>query len=186
MFSVLNRPIDSRILPVSPYPSVSEGHFFNSLPRTPWSVVARLRLSRATPKSSPSIMLACCAIAFLALMGCGGSDSNSNGPVSPGLTAITVIPAYSSIALGSNLQFQALGTYSDGSTKDLTASADWSSSNERMASISSLGVITPLATGGGTIGAAFGGLRGSTLVAITPSASTRLVWFALTMQVRTC
>jgi len=79
--------------------------------------------------------------------------------------------------LGSNVQFKATGTYNDGSTKDLTPSVDWSSSNEHMASIGASGLVTPLATGGATIKAASGGVSSSTMVAITPSASAQLVWF---------
>lgn len=136
-----------------------------------------LRLSLITQSCSLSATLACYAIILLGSIGCGGGGSSGNGPISPGLTAINVTPAYSSIALGSELQFHAQGTYSDGSMKDLTLSAEWSSSNEHMASIDASGVATPLATGGATISAAFGGVSGSTQLAITPAASARLVWF---------
>ena len=133
---------------------------------------------RTVPTPTLSIMLACYTIVFLGSIGCGGGGSTSSGPVSPALTAITVTPAYSSIPLGSNLQFRAKGAYSDGTTKELTLSADWSSSNNHMASVNASGMATPLSTGGVTISAAFGGVSGSTLLAITPSDSARLVWFA--------
>ncbi len=79
--------------------------------------------------------------------------------------------------LGRTLQFKATGGYADGGTKDLTQSADWSSSNELMATIDTSGLGHPLATGGVTISAAQGGVTGSTLLAVTPDASARLVWF---------
>ena len=47
---------------------------------------------------------------------------------SAGLVSIAVTPANPSIALGTNQQFTATGTYTDGSTLNLTGSVTWSSS----------------------------------------------------------
>jgi Big-like domain-containing protein len=79
--------------------------------------------------------------------------------------------------LGKTVQFTATGTYSDGSSGDVTTSVNWSSSNEAMISIESLGVATPHATGGVTITATLEGVSSSTMLAVTPPASARLVWF---------
>lgn len=137
----------------------------------------RLSLWRRTPRSTLSAALACCAIVLLVSVGCGGGGGSSGGQVSPVLAAVSVTPAYSSTALGSNVQFHAQGTYSDGSTKDLTPSVEWSSSNEHMANIDNLGLATASAIGGVTIKAASNGVSGSTMLAVTPSASAPLVWF---------
>ena len=136
----------------------------------------KLNLSRIPPRSTLSATIACYAIVFWGSNGCGGG-SNSNEPVSPALTAITVSPTYSSIELGNNLQFHAQGSYSNGSTKDLSTSVEWSSSNEHMASIGTLGLATASATGGVTIKATSNGVSGSTMLAITPNVSAQLVWF---------
>jgi Beta-1,3-glucanase/Bacterial Ig-like domain (group 2) len=54
----------------------------------------------------------------------------------PTLVSIAVTPAAASVAAGATQQFVATGTYSDHSTKTLTTSVMWSSSNAAVASIS--------------------------------------------------
>ena len=121
--------------------------------------------------------ITCLTSLFLILLITACGRGGSSGPVTPAPVTIKVSPAFSSVMLGNDLQFEATGNYNDGSTKDLTLSVEWSSSNERMATIGNSGVATPLATGGVTISAALGGVTGSTLLAITGNASARLVWF---------
>ena len=60
------------------------------------------------------------------------------------LQSIAVSPASPSIAAGGTQQFTATGTYSDNSTKTITASVTWKSSNAAFATI---GATTGLATG---------------------------------------
>jgi uncharacterized protein YjdB len=60
------------------------------------------------------------------------------------LQSIAVTPASPSIGIGSSLQFTATGTYSDNSTRNITASVTWASSNPLFATI---GTATGLATG---------------------------------------
>ena len=60
------------------------------------------------------------------------------------LQSIAVTPANPSINQSQTQQFAATGTYSDGSTKDITTSVSWTSSNT---SVASIGVNTGLATG---------------------------------------
>jgi len=69
--------------------------------------------------------------------GCGGSSANS-------LSKIAVSPLEGSVGVGASQQLMATGTYSNGSTQDLTASAAWSSSSTSVATITSPG---GLATG---------------------------------------
>ena len=58
-------------------------------------------------------------------------------------------------------QFTATGTYSDGSTHDLTSSVTWSSSVLDVATINRVGVATAFAVGQTTIEAALGAINGS-------------------------
>ncbi|MFO1055093.1 MAG: Ig-like domain-containing protein [Planctomycetota bacterium] len=71
------------------------------------------------------------------------------------LVSIAVTPANPTVALGSNQQFTATGTYSDNSTQDLTASVTWSSSSTSVATIAntvgSEGLATSVAMGSTTI-----------------------------------
>lgn len=74
-------------------------------------------------------------IVFLSagLGGCGGG-----APQAPTvrLTSLTVSPSTGSYQLPATAQFAATGRYSDGSSKDLTQSVTWSSSNTSVAAIS--------------------------------------------------
>ncbi len=89
------------------------------------------------------------------------------------LVSIAVTPADQSIAKGTNLQYTATGTYTDGSTQDLTATVSWSSMTTAVASISSAAGSEGLAhaEGAGTtmIGAASGLVSGSTTLTVTPA-----------------
>ena len=99
----------------------------------------------------------------------------TQGPVSasttlivtaPALTAITVTPANPTIAKGSSQQFTATGTYSDGSTADLTTSVIWWSSNTNVAPITTGGSATGNARGHAKISAAYGPVTGSTTLTV--------------------
>ncbi len=89
------------------------------------------------------------------------------------LVSIAVTPGNPSIALGTTQQFTATGTYSDGSTQDLTASAYWASSALNVATISDSAPTIGLATGTGvgstTITATSGSVSGTSTLAITPA-----------------
>ncbi len=85
------------------------------------------------------------------------------------LVSITVNPPGPSIALGTTQQFTATGTFTDGSTQDLTTSATWGSSNTLVATVSSSALGTSLATGTATFTATVGGTSGSTPLTVTPA-----------------
>lgn len=67
----------------------------------------------------------------------------SNVPPAPTLVSIAVTPGSPSINVGASQGFTATGTYSDGSTQPLTASATWASSNTTNATLGTLGVTQP-------------------------------------------
>jgi len=111
-------------------------------------------------------------ISVLILGGCSGSPS---APPPVTLTSIAVTPANAIVALGTNQAFTATGMYSDGSTKDLTATVAWSSSATSVAVINNspgrVGVANPRATGTTTITATSGtthGFTGLTVFALIP------------------
>jgi Big-like domain-containing protein len=126
-----------------------------------------------TDRSGVRAALAAYATITFIWTSCGGGASSPQVAIS----SIQVTPAYQSVMLGKTMQFTATGTYTDGSLKDITASVDWTSSNEAMVTLDSSGVATPHATGGVTVTATLGGTSGQTLVAVTPAAGARLVWF---------
>ena len=84
------------------------------------------------------------------------------------LQSIAVTPANPSIAKGLTQQFTATGTYSDGSTQNLTTQVTWASATTSVATITSGGLATGVATGTSTISATLGGITGSTVLTVTP------------------
>lgn len=65
------------------------------------------------------------------------------------LTAIQLTPSESEVPIGKKVQMKAIGSYSDDTTLelDLTGSAEWTSKNPNIASVNSLGVVTPISEG---------------------------------------
>ena len=87
------------------------------------------------------------------------------GPA-PTLTSIAVTPVNSTIERGVTQQFTATGTYSDGSTQDLSNQATWTSSNTGVATINTGGLATGVAAGTTTISATLAGVSGNTVLAV--------------------
>jgi hypothetical protein len=96
-----------------------------------------------------------------------------NGSVT--LVSITLSPQNPTISLGATQQFTATGNYSDGSSKDITASVTWASSVSTVASISntagSNGLATSVAVGSTTISATLGTTTSSTTLTVGPVAT---------------
>ena len=83
------------------------------------------------------------------------------------LSSIAVTPANPSISDGTSQQFTATGTYSDGSTQNLTNLVSWSSSNPADL-ISASGLAAANGVGASTIQATSSGVNGSTTLTVTP------------------
>lgn len=83
------------------------------------------------------------------------------------LKSIAVSPSSRSIAAGTSLQFTALGTYSDGSTQNITPAVAWASSDTSVATInSSSGLATGVAFGSTSITATQGAAGSPISIAI--------------------
>jgi 6-phosphogluconolactonase (cycloisomerase 2 family) len=88
----------------------------------------------------------------------------------PTLQSISVSPSDSTIAIGAAQQFSATGTYSNGTTQNLTSSATWESSETTVASVSSAGLANADAIGTTTLTATMGSVVGTTqLTVVNPS-----------------
>src|SRR5689334_1863129 len=72
----------------------------------------------------------------LTTLGLGGCTSGSR----LALSSLKVTPANASVTEGSQQQFTATGTFSDGSTQDLTKNVRWSSSDNSAVTIDSSGL----------------------------------------------
>src|SRR4029077_18246616 len=86
--------------------------------------------------------------------------------VNPTLSSLTIGPQDQTITTAQTLQMSATGTYSDGSTQDLTGKVNWSSDTTSCANVNSAGVVIPVKTITGictaTISAASGTVSAAT------------------------
>ena len=100
------------------------------------------------------------------------------------LSSIAVTPANpENLELSSSLQFRAIGTYSDDSTKDITSQVTWASSDTAIATISPTGLASSLAVGSTNITAALSDITSPpamllvailSSIAVNPSAPSNL------------
>ena len=96
-------------------------------------------------------------VAVLAILGALTACGDAHLPL---LTSIQVTPANSTIDIGQAQQFTAVGTFSDGSSKDVTNLVTWSSSNTSVATISASGLALGQAKGSSMISALFNTVDG--------------------------
>ncbi|WP_158502321.1 kelch repeat-containing protein [Vitiosangium sp. GDMCC 1.1324] len=102
------------------------------------------------------------------LGGVSGTAQFTITPPPPVLTSIKLTPATASVLSGSTQQFTAQGSYSDGTTVDVTNSATWTTSNTAIATVSSTGLGTGVAAGGPvTITATLGDVSGTAQLSVT-------------------
>jgi trimeric autotransporter adhesin len=100
-----------------------------------------------------------------------GVSGNTTLTVGTGtLVSLAISPAAPTASAGTAQQFAATGTFSDGTTQDITLNAHWSSSHATVATVANAPSVAGLAkcVGAGTssIGANSGGITGSTLLTV--------------------
>ncbi|MGA8223136.1 MAG: Ig-like domain-containing protein [Candidatus Acidiferrales bacterium] len=102
--------------------------------------------------------------------------TSNNGVVGSAMLQVTVATVVSIGVTGANFlipkgrseQFTATGTFTDGSTQDLTALVTWSSTNTSVATITAGGLATAAGNGMTTIQATLGDLQGSFNLNVMP------------------
>jgi Bacterial Ig-like domain (group 2) len=112
--------------------------------------------------------------AFLCLIGLAGVGCRGFF-VNPTLTSITISPASPNLQVGGTLQLTATGNNDDGSTKNVTSSATWSSSDATRVTVSSTGLVKGIAnssTTGVTITATSGTVSGTDTVTVGQTQQT--------------
>jgi len=110
------------------------------------------------------------------------TGSTTLNVTSAALLSLAIAPANPAIALGTGQQFTAAGTYTDGSTQDLTGTASWSSDAVSTATINSAGLAQSTGTGTANVTAAVGTVSSSTQLTVTAAA---LVSIAISPPVAT-
>jgi uncharacterized repeat protein (TIGR03803 family) len=103
----------------------------------------------------PLLLLAACG---------GGGGSNSN---SASLQAIAITPTNPGQQLGKTRQLIAMGAYSDGTMRDVSSTATWSSSTTSVATVNAAGLVSTVAIGSSTITATLNGVHGSATMMVT-------------------
>jgi len=101
------------------------------------------------------------------LQGCGGGPSDPPPVV---LRSISVSPSAPQLALGVTQQFTANGTFSDGTTRDVSSQATWSSSSSAVATVTSSGLAKAVGVGSAQIQASSNSVSGSTTLQVTSAA----------------
>lgn len=87
------------------------------------------------------------------------------------LTSMDITPGSGSYQVGTSLQFTATGYYGDGSSKEITQSVNWSSSNTSVATVSnssgSQGMVTMVGSGSASIVATLGSVQASASASVS-------------------
>ena len=114
----------------------------------------------------PVVGIAISILLVLAVAGCKDKSADSALGGSPSLSALSITPANPVIPSGSSQNFTATGTYSDATTRVITTSVTWSSSNPAVATVSGEGLAQSVAAGTAVITASLGNVSGTTTVTV--------------------
>lgn len=113
--------------------------------------------------------LALAVFVCVGIVGCGGSGkrstTSSSSNSSSTLTSVSVTGA-NTVAAGLTLQLAASGTYSDGTSSDVSSQVTWKTSDATVASISAAGLLTAVKQGSVTVTATVGAVTGSASITV--------------------
>ena len=125
------------------------------------------------------LLAGCSGVGTKSLSSGSGQPGSGGQPVSASLTGLSVTPNAASIAATSTVTLHAMGSYSDGTSKDLSSSATWTSSDSKIAAVSTVGVVTGVASGAATIAAKSGAFTSSAAITVTGGPSPTLTSIAI-------
>lgn len=83
------------------------------------------------------------------------------------LKAIAISPTALSVPVNTAQQFTATGSYSDGSSRDITLLVNWNSSAPAVATVNATGLVTGISAGSATLSATMGAIKQTTTVTVT-------------------
>ncbi|MGI4755738.1 MAG: Ig-like domain-containing protein, partial [Janthinobacterium lividum] len=133
------------------------------------ATISATGLASAVAQGSTSILAAASGVSGIDTLVVTTASTNPSNPAS--LVSVAITPSTASVAAGGSQQFNVFGTYSDGSTQNLSAGATWVSSNPAVATVSSTGLASAIAQGDVTIQVTAGGIGASATLTVT-AAST--------------
>jgi len=115
-----------------------------------------------------SIMLL--ALLTLGVSACSTSKTTTTFTGAPVLNSIAVTPnPPPSLSKGHTQQFKAVGTYSDGTTADITSRVAWASDNAEAAAIDNSGLATGVEAGIANVTAALDGITSPAQILVVVS-----------------
>jgi hypothetical protein len=126
---------------------------------------------------TPSGMIAGKQIGTTTIAAVSGSTTGSTNVTveQAALVSIAVTPQNPTVAKGSTQQLTATGTFTDGSTQNMSNSVVWTASNPGVVTLGSSGLATAQALGTSTISASSGVINGQDTLTVTPAALVSIV-----------
>lgn len=112
-----------------------------------------------------------CAASFLAISaltaGCGGDDTTATGKA---ISELEITSGIDTLAKGSTVKFQAMATYADGSSEDVTEDGDavWNTDDAEVATVEDDGTVTAVDEGMVDITVTFMGKTAEETFLVTP------------------
>ena len=123
-----------------------------------------------------------CSIGFFAAVlvaGCGGGDHGRNpilGLPAADVISIAVTPATAEVNIGFSQQYLAIATYTDGSSRDVSVNAAWTSATPAVATVNAAtGLAAGVNAGASVIAAAFGGKSASATLTVNAATLQSIV-----------
>jgi uncharacterized protein YjdB len=118
-----------------------------------------------------------CSVGFLAaalVAGCGGGGDQGRDPIlglpAADLVSVAVSPALATVNIGASQQYVAVATYTDGSSRDVSNGAAWTSATPAVATVGAAsGLAAGVNAGSTVIAAAFSGKSGSATLTVNPA-----------------
>jgi uncharacterized repeat protein (TIGR03803 family) len=125
------------------------------------------------------LMLMLMLVLLAACGGGGGGETQSTSGASNGasvvLESIAVTPTNPTLVFGQTLQLLVTGTYSDGTTRDISATAIWSSTAPSVTELSTSGLVSSAGIGTSQVFATSGTFQASTTVVVTAGTATESI-----------
>jgi uncharacterized protein YjdB len=91
------------------------------------------------------------------------------------LQSLAITPTTINLAAGTSQQLSAIGTFSDGSTSDLTHSVTWTTSAAANVTVSTTGNVSASVVGGATITAQSGSVTATTMVTVSAATVVAII-----------
>jgi uncharacterized protein YjdB len=115
-------------------------------------------------------LMSLATVICLGFSSCGGGTQSSSGTATLVSIAVTGSNSATSVAAGGTLQLTATGSYSDGTSQNLTSQVTWKTSDSSLASANSSGLLTTFKQGSVTVSATQGTVTGTLTVQVTQAA----------------